>query len=143
MHVWTTNRYLTSVRKTIGYYPLIGFTASFAILFFNLFVGLAGLSVFGYLLFNNTMNILQGVGPVYWITRNNSLGATPFISMGIMREVGPPWRVGKGLQITVKPYAFQLGVCRKESYNSVEEGELGALGARYMDETPKELGTWK
>lgn len=89
------------------------------------------------------MNILQGIGPVYWITRDNATAKVRPISIGIMREIGPPWRVGKGVQFTIRPYAFQLGLCRKTEYASLEEGELGVLGARYMDTPPKELGMWQ
>lgn len=104
---------------------------------------LAGLCVFGKFLFKDTMNILQGVGPVYWITRDNIVCKTPIITTGIMRELNEPWRIGKGIQFTHRTYSFQIGLCKKNKHKTTEEGILAAMGARYMDTNPKELGNWK
>lgn len=133
----------TRIKHYFNYWPFVGFVASLICIALSPMWALAGLCVFGRALFKGTLNLLQGVGPLYWITRDNALRKTPFISIGIMRELNPPWRIGKGIQFTYRTYSFQIGLCKKHRHKTIEDGELAAMGARYMDVEPKELGNWK
>lgn len=88
------------------------------------------------------INVLRGVGPVYWITRDYVPSNAPFLSTGFMRETDYPWRVGKGLQIKVFKRIVQVGVCKRKHYINYFDGELGAIGGRMMDDTAAEIGNW-
>lgn len=93
-------------------------------------------------LFKDTMNVLQAVGPVYWITRDNGTSDTPFISPGFMRETGEPWRTGNGLQVRLGKFVFQLGVCQKHPNKEEEEGLLFAMKGRDMKLKTEEIASW-
>ena len=95
-----------------------------------------------YLLFRNTLNKLQYLGPIYWITRDNTSLKAPFISIGFMRQTSPPWKIGKGIQVKYKNYAFQLGFCRKSTHIDETSGMLGALGGRYLDDGVDTIRKW-
>lgn len=96
----------------------------------------------GFWVFRDTLNCVQVVGPVYWITRDNVPKNTPIIGLGFMRETQAPWRVGNGIQISVLSRSFQIGICRKRHYKNEVEGELAVLGGRFMEASPEEIGTW-
>jgi hypothetical protein len=95
-----------------------------------------------YFVFRDTLNVLQVVGPVYWISRDNVQANIPFVSVGFMRELDTPWRVGKGIQITKGSYSFQIGVCHRLHYTNPIDGQLAAMDGRLMDTPPEEIGTW-
>lgn len=95
-----------------------------------------------YLLFRNTLNRLQYIGPVYWITRDNTPKGTPLLSIGFMRQTSFPWKIGKGIQVSLHNYSFQLGICKKSNHYDEEEGILGALGGRYLDTSTKDIREW-
>lgn len=101
-----------------------------------MFLGL----VSGYYLFRDTLNKLQVVGRFYWIARDNS--KAPFISVGFMRELESPWRSGKGIQVTIQRWSFQLGVCKSNRYINELDGQLAAMGGRMLETPPEEIGTW-
>lgn len=92
--------------------------------------------------FKDTMNVLQAVGPLYWITRDNGTKGIPFISPGFMREIDEPWRTGKGIQVRLFKYVFQLGLCRKNPNKNEEEGLLFAMKGRDMKLKAKEISSW-
>lgn len=91
----------------------------------------------------DTMNVVQGVGPLYWITRDVVPPNTPQVGWGFMRETGYPWRSGKGLQINLGTHTFQIGLCRRAKVQSTTDGILHALQGRMMAETPKEIRKWR
>lgn len=105
-------------------------------------VVLAILSLCLYLLFRDTLNRLQYIGPVYWITRDNTPKGTPLLSIGFMRQTSFPWKIGKGIQVSLHKYSFQLGICKKSNHYDEEEGILGALGGRYLDTSTKDIREW-
>ena len=136
------NRFLTSALNKIGYISLIGFLFSIGA---SIFVSprLIGFAVlFGYYLFRGTLNLVQAVGPVYWISRDYEKSQGFRIKMGFMREIDSPWRMGKGVQVSLHKRSFQLGLCKKTPYRNEQEAELGILGARFMDTEPTEIGYW-
>jgi hypothetical protein len=101
------------------------------------------LLVGAFFLFKDSLNLVQSVGRVYWITRDYVPKGTPIIAKGFMRELGEPWRVGSGLQIRfAKNRTFQVGICAPTAPTDEENGILNAVGGRYMDATAEEIGEW-
>jgi hypothetical protein len=105
-------------------------------------IGCITISLCAYFLFRDTLNKLQYLGPIYWITRDNTSLNTPFISIGFMRQIAPPWKIGKGIQFTYKNYSFQTGFCRKYTHTDETSGILGALGGRYLDDDVDTIRKW-
>lgn len=95
-----------------------------------------------YFVFRDTLNKLQVVGPLYWISRDNTPKNVSVVSVGFMRELESPWRYGKGIQFTVKNRSFQVGFCKPRYYKNPIEGQLAAMGGRMMEATPEEIGNW-
>lgn len=138
------------MKKLIGYGSLSLFVASFLLspVAFSLW-GSQGLwlcvitaNTFGRIVLKDTLNILQVVGPVYWITRDYVPIGTPFMSLGFMKETDMPWRIGKGLHINLWKRTFQIGVCHKQHYKNSIDGELSVVGGRFMEIAPEEIGAW-
>jgi hypothetical protein len=129
-------------KKLLAYWSLIGFIGSVAITLFVTPYWFLGIALFGYFLFKDTINSVQVVGPVYWITRDYEKVQRPYIGLGFMREANAPWRIGKGLQISLHKKSFQIGLCTKPEYMDEQEAELGVLGARFMDTKPTDIGNW-
>lgn len=101
------------------------------------------LGVGAWFLFKDSMNLVQSVGRLYWITRDYTPKNTPIVAKAFMRELGEPWRIGSGIQIRFsKNRTFQLGWCTKTAPTSEEDGVLNAVGGRYMDITAEEIGEW-
>ena len=96
-----------------------------------------------FLIFRDTMNVVQAVGPVYWICRDIVPTNTPLIAWGFMRQTSAPWRVGKGIQIRFKKHTFQIGLSCKGKQVSDDTGLLYAVQGRYLDDKPKEIRDWK
>lgn len=92
----------------------------------------------GRALFKDTMNLYQGIGPIYWITRDNADYRTPRVAMSFMRMVDPPYRVGRGVQFRWKNYTFQIGL----SMVPPDADEYTPIMGRKMDENPEEIGEW-
>ena len=129
-------------KKVVPYWPLIGFILSVAFTVFISPYWILDVALFGYFLFKDTINSVQSVGPVYWITRDYDNSQKLYVGSGFMREVDEPWRIGKGLQISLHKKSFQIGLCKKTKYKDQEEAELGVLGARFMDTRPTDIGNW-
>lgn len=100
-------------------------------------------SILSFLLFKDTVNSVQAVGPIYWICRDVIPTGTPRVSWGFMRQLSSPWRVGKGVQIRLKRHTFQIGLSRKSKKVSDENGLLYAIQGRYLGDTPKDIRDWK
>lgn len=102
------------------------------------------LSVGAWLLFRDSLNLVQGFGRVYWITRDIVPANTPLIAKGFMHELCEPWRVGRGVQIRLgRVRTFQIGFCKKTRPIDEESGVLQAVGGRIMHEvTPEDIGEW-
>lgn len=150
MHNLMTIQYLQLIIKTkiAPYWALIGFVISFlltlvfiALSFFWALLAIALSSFFGYFLFKNTLNAVQSVGPVYWITRDIVPPHSRVISSGFMHELDAPWRHGKGVQIALFKRTFQIGLCKKHNYDETS-GVLAAVQGRFMDESAHEIGNW-
>lgn len=146
----TTLRYFQTLikGKILPYWALIGFVVSFlislsfiALFLFWAFPAIALSVAFGYFLFRNTLNTVQSVGPVYWITRDYVPANTRIISSGFMHELDAPWRHGKGVQIALFKRTFQLGLCKYHNFDETS-GVLAAVQGRFMDESAHEIGSW-
>jgi len=142
MLAWTTTQYLTSALKKLGYLLPHSFVAFIVLsVFWQTWLFVLVL-ITGYLLFKDTLNLVQAVGPVYWISRDYEKSQGIKVNTGFMREIDSPWRMGKGIQVSIHKRSFQLGLCRKTPYKDIQEAELGVLGARFMDTEPTEIGYW-
>lgn len=89
------------------------------------------------------MNVVQAVGPVYWICRDIVPTNTPLIAWGFMRQTSAPWRVGKGIQIKVRNHTLQIGLSRVGSNMSDEDGLMTAVQGRYLKAKAKDIRDWK
>jgi len=91
-----------------------------------------------YLLFRDTMNRLQYIQTIrlYWVAKNNATGKR--LARGFMRQTAPPYWQGRGLQIRLGKYSFQLGVLKRKG-----ESLLDQMDGRDLDETAKEIRDWK
>jgi hypothetical protein len=87
------------------------------------------------------MNLVQGIGFVYWVIRDTHKGFS--LSIGFMRETDHPWRTGKGLQIGISKYVFQIGFCRKNTIHSEIMGLTNAVKGRKLHFQPKEIREWR
>lgn len=102
------------------------------------FIPMSALS--GVYVFSGTLNLVQGVGFVYWVTRDTHRGFS--LSIAFMRETDYPWRTGRGVQIGLGKYSFQLGVCRKNKTETETEGLMRAVKGRKLHYRPKEIREW-
>ena len=136
------------MRKTIGYILFW----SFVVCVFYTIWGIAvnnrfflvtlPLSVFlGHYVFRGTLNLVQGVGFVYWIVRDTHKGFS--LSIGFMRETDYPWRTGRGLQIGVGKYVFQFGICKRNKAHNEIMGLTMAVKGRELHHKPTEIREWR
>jgi hypothetical protein len=88
------------------------------------------------------LNVVQGVGKLYWIYRDTAKENTPKVCKAFMHEIGGYWRKGKGIQFKYKKYIFQIGICKKYPTDSEEQGLLSVVNGRNLDYDPTEIGTW-
>lgn len=89
-----------------------------------------------YFLFKDTMNRLQYIGPVYWITRDNGDISEPRICRAFMRGTSAPFKVGQGVQFRLFYYTFQIGICRNAPVQGEMEGLMYVLGAHDLEDSP-------
>ena len=89
------------------------------------------------------LNIVYGIGPVYWIARDTGKKGTPIVSLGWTRELGGYWRVGKGVQIRLGKYILQFGLCKKKDVKTEEEGILSAIEGRILEIPTAEISAWR
>lgn len=108
----------------------------------GLFFVMSSLIISGRVVFKDTLNRLQAIGPVYWITRDYVPSTAPLVGLGFMRETQAPWRTGRGLQVKALSKTFQIGVCKRQHYKNPLEGELSVVGGRFMETPPEEIGEW-
>lgn len=90
------------------------------------------------------INNLWSVGPFYWIMRDlTSPKYKISVSLGFMRQTTSPWRVGRGIQIQVSRYAYQIGLCRKSNNRDDQSGLLFAVKGRILETPITEIGDWQ
>ena len=95
----------------------------------------------GVYLFKGTLNLVLGLGFVYWVLRDTHRGFS--VSRGFMRETNHPWRTGRGIQIGLGKYVFQIGLCKRNDAISEMNGLLNALKGRELHYKPKEIREWR
>lgn len=89
------------------------------------------------------MNKIKSILNIYFIVRDIGKPIDPIFSIGFMRQTGPPWKSGKGIQLRLGKYVTQIGICRSNKKIKKEvDGLLYAVQGRMMEETPKEIGSW-
>lgn len=95
-----------------------------------------------YFLFKDTLNRLQYIGPIYWITRDNGSLSEPRFARAFMRGTAPPWKIGKGIQFRLFYYTVQVGICHNAPLKDPDdylEGLMYVLGAEDMNLTVEEI----
>ena len=95
------------------------------------------------LMLRGTMNLVQGIGPIYWLTRDTGVPGDQMFTLGYMRETDYPWRYGWGIQVRFNIYLFQLGVCKRHEMINISDGLLRAIGGRNMETGVDEISTWQ
>lgn len=91
------------------------------------------------------MNRLYSLFFLYWIVRDTGTPKDPTISIGFMRQTSAPWRTGKGIQIRISKYIFQVGMSKRNKSIDPSQDELGLLYAmqgRLLGDAPKDIGSW-
>lgn len=138
MSTKTWQRKRRSLRTLISYWPIAGLVISFATMWTHTAMWFLFMTSY-YYMFKDTMNVLQVVGPVYWITKNNS-PKTPIVSKGFMHETSEPWRKGTGVQFRISKHSFQIGLCKKQDLDETT-GVLSSLQGRFLDTSPGDIGS--
>lgn len=89
------------------------------------------------------MNNLYVFGKIYVILRDIGKVGDRHISKGFMRQTSSPWLTGTGIQIRIRKYILQVGVCKNPKRLHEDDGLLYALQGRIMDSNPKDIGEWR
>lgn len=92
------------------------------------------------------MNNLHTIGPIYWVLKDNATNKTPRLAMAFMRQTDSPWRVGRGIQLKMNNYSFQIGLSKKtKTTDDLGEldGLLYAMQGRVMETSVLEIGDWQ
>lgn len=91
------------------------------------------------------LNTVWVAGPFYWILRDSDqVRKLPIsITFGFMRQTSQPWKTGWGLQLRVRKYIYQIGVCRKPKRLDDQSGLLYAVKGRILDTPITEIGEWQ
>lgn len=101
-------------------------------------IGLA-LTVLAWFLFKDTMNRIQYIESlrIYWITRDIGTPGEPHFAKGFMRQTADPFWRGKGIQVRIGKYVFQVGrlTMRVDSLAS-------QIGRGFQDYSPKTIRKW-
>ena len=136
---------MTPTSKVLGYSPLVIGLVLLPLLpvlhSWWLIAGLSGAMLSWWLVLRDTLDLVQGVGPVYWLTRQTTVKKLG-LQMAFMRETDYPWRTGRGMQVVVPYRTFQIGICKPSEHYTVEEGLLHSLVGRRLPGKPKEIGPW-
>lgn len=103
-------------------------------------VGLSTSSFIGWAIFSNSTNLVQNVGRVYWIIRDTGKPSDPIIARAYMRQISPPWLIGRGIQVRLTKWTFQIGICDYSGDFEEDEGLLRALDGRSLSLDPEEIG---
>ena len=131
--------------RIFGYAPLVLGSLILPILPFVrgwLLLALVGAGIIcWWLVLRNTLDLVQGVGPVYWLTRQTTVKRIG-LQVSFMRETDYPWRTGRGEQVLVPYRTFQVGICKPSEHYTKEEGLLHSLVGRSLPEKPEEIREW-
>ena len=79
------------------------------------------------------------LGPLYIAIRNNGISKIPFISKGVLRQLGKPWRRGVGIELRARQYVLHIGVCRK---TTSDDPTLSSLDGSWMDVDIETIKGW-
>jgi hypothetical protein len=92
-----------------------------------------------YLLFRDTMNRIQYLQSVrlYWITRNNGVRGTSVLTKAFMRQTAPPWWRGKGVQVRLGKYTFQVGILLRQASDLLDQ-----VDGRELNYDAKQIRAW-
>ena len=136
---------MTTTNKLLGYSPLVTGLLLLPVLpllrDWWLWVGMVGVVVSWWLVLRDTLDMVQGIGPVYWLTRQTDVKRLG-LQRSFMHETDYPWRSGRGIQCIVPYRTFQIGVCKASMYYTQEDGLLHSLVGRKLPQKPKEIGAW-
>lgn len=127
-----------SIPKFVYYWPLYGLCLSIIGLWLS-FYALIPIALFAYFSFRNTLNVLQIIGRVYWITKSFEIKQRFRVSKGFMHTTSYPWYKGNGIHMVFWKRSFQIGICQKQTYANDVEGTLASLQGRFLDLTPRQI----
>ena len=131
--------------RVIGYSPLVlGFLLLPVLPFLSgwWLLGFGGAGIIcWWLVLRDTLDLVQGVGPIYWLTRQTTVKKIG-IQRSFMRETDYPWRNGRGIQVVVPYRTMQVGVCKPSEHYTKEEGLLHSLVGRSLPSKPEEIREW-
>lgn len=89
--------------------------------------------------FSDDMKQVHGLGPVYFFRAQCD---SRRLQRGFIREIDPPYRRGKGLQVRVFGNVFGIGLCRRVRYANEYEAVRDALEASDIVESAENIGDW-
>ena len=136
---FTRKTFLKKLSTALGYYPIVFMLGYlWATLFFHVAFILPTLG-YAHMVFSNTLDLVQGIGPVYWIIRKDPRKVS--VGLGTMHELGSPWRKGQGVYLVLFHRSFQIGLCHRQQFDDIT-GTLSAVQGRYLDLSAKEIGNW-
>ena len=127
------------IQHMLGYAPLVFMLVYLYMTVFMHPSFIIPFLTYAYLVFRGTTDIVQGVGPVYWIIRHDHRYLS--VGFGTMHELGTPWRKGAGIYVAMFKCSIQIGLCRKQNLDDTS-GTLSAIQGKYLDISAKEIGNW-
>lgn len=103
-------------------------------------IGLIIIGISAYSIFEDSMNLVQTFGPVYWSVRQIEARQRLWIGRVRMKESDYPWHRGQGIEVRWRHHGVQVGVCRRKKMASEEEGLLDTIDGRNLDIDPQRIG---
>lgn len=90
------------------------------------YLAFLGLLVGAYFLFRDTMNRIQYIEHLrlYWITKNTARKGVPLIALSFMKQTQAPYWYGKGVEVRVFKWTFQLGILQGKGSSPIEFEDL-------------------
>lgn len=98
-----------------------------------------------YFALRSSLNAFKSVGLLYWITKDNGTDNDPLVAFAMARQLGYPWKTGRGIQVRLGKYTIQIGLCKshKEIGEDEDAGLLHAMNARILDTDASTIRTWQ
>jgi hypothetical protein len=127
------------IAPVLAYYPIV-FMIGYLVVSITIHPAFL-IPALGYLytILKGTLDLVQGIGPVYWIMRRDSRIIS--LGFGTMHELSAPWRKGRGVYVALFHRSLQFGLCRRQQLDEVT-GTLSAVQGRYLDLSANEIGNW-
>ncbi len=86
------------------------------------------------------MTQVHGLGPVY-VLRHRKRPVRP-LTFASMREIDPPYRWGRGIEVRLFGRTYGVGVCRRRVFENDYIAIREALAGKDMTVEPEKIGDW-